>query len=120
MIDITIPPQAATKGKTMSKKKKPSASTLLKATQAEIVDLKAQIEKLTKERDNEKNGKTTFYDKSVRLEAEIEQVNMLLDVLPGAAPRKNEDEDRWRQKEYTLMTRLASYLATRTVSQVKP
>ena len=101
-----------TKGKRMSKKK-PAASTLLKAANAEIVDLKAQIEKLTKERDNEKNGQKTFYDKSTRLEAEIEQVNLLLGVLPGAAPRKSEDEDRWRQKDYTLMTRLAAYLAVR-------
>lgn len=108
MTDINI----VTKGKRMTKKK-PATSTLLKAAQAEIVDLKAQIEKLTKERDNEKNGQKTFYDKSNRLEAEIEQVNLLLDVLPGAAPRKSEDEDRWRQKDYTLMTRLASYLAAR-------
>lgn len=101
-----------TKGKRMTKKK-PATSTLLKAAQAEIVDLKAQIEKLTKERDSEKNGQKTFYDKSNRLEAEIEQVNLLLDVLPGAAPRTSEDEERWRQKNYTLMTRLAAYLAAR-------
>lgn len=108
MTDINI----VTKGKRMTKKK-PATSTLLKAAQAEIVDLKAQIEKLTKERDNEKNGQKTFYEKSSRLEAEIEQVNMLLDVLPGAAPRTSEDEERWRQKNYNLMTRLAAYLAAR-------
>lgn len=108
MSDINI----VTKGKRMTKKK-PAASTLLKAAQADIADLKAQIEKLIKERDNEKRSKDTFYDKSTRLEAEIEQVNLLLDVLPGAAPRKSEDEDRWRQKDYTLMTRLAAYLAAR-------
>ena len=108
MADINI----VTKGKRMSKKK-PATSTLLKAAQVDIVDLKAQIEKLTKELDSAKSSKTTFYDKAVRLEAEIEQVNLLLDVLPGAAPRKSEDEDRWRQKDFTLMTRLASYLAAR-------
>jgi len=110
MTDITL----ETKRKRMSKKK-PAASTLLKAAQSEISDLKMQIEKLTKERDNEKSGQKTFYEKSARLEAELEQIHMLLDVLPGAAPRKSEDEDRWRQKEHTLMTRLASYLAARPV-----
>ena len=119
MTPITTPPQTTTKGKHMSKKKKPAASTLLKAAQAEIAGLKSQMEKLIKERDSEKSGKDTFYQKANRLESEIEQVSLLLDVLPGAAPRKSEDEDRWRQKEYTLMTRLAAYLASRHFQPVK-
>jgi predicted nuclease with TOPRIM domain len=119
MSDTRTQSQTATKGNHMNKKKKPAATTLLKAANAEIADLKIQMEKLTKERDNERNGKDTFYQKASRLESEIEQVNMLLDVLPGAAPRKSEDEDRWRQKEYTLMTRLASYLASRHFQTAK-
>lgn len=94
-------------------KKKPAASTLLKTANAEIVELRAQVDKLTKDRDSEKRSRDIFYQETKKLELEIEQVNMLLDVLPGAAPREKENEGLYSKKSYSLMTRLASYLAAR-------
>jgi hypothetical protein len=53
------------------------------------------------------------YDNARKLEAEIEQVHALIDHLSGP-PRKVETENVYAQRDLTIMTRIAGYLATRT------
>jgi hypothetical protein len=93
-------------------KKKPAVSTQLKAAKEQIEAMKAEIEKLTKDRDEQKKMKDIYYSQRAELEKEVEQVHILLDVLPGAAPRKGETTG-WNTPTYNLMTRLAAYLANR-------
>lgn len=93
-------------------KKKPAVSTQLKAAKEQIETMKAEIEKLTKDRDEQKKMKDIYYSQRAELEKEVEQVHILLDVLPGAAPRKGETTG-WNTPTYNLMTRLAAYLANR-------
>lgn len=88
-------------------------STQNKMLKKEIDALKGEIEKLTKERDETKKRGDDWFKQYQERCAEIEQVNLLLDVLPGAAPRKSDDELSYNQKSYSLMTRLAAYLAAR-------
>ena len=94
------------------KKKSPAISTQLKAALAQIEVLKTDIAAVTKDRDEQKKTKENYLTLRSELEKEIEQVHILLDVLPGAAPRKA-GEDNWRTPTYSLMTRLAAYLANR-------
>lgn len=93
-------------------KKKPAVSTQLKAAKEQIEAMKAEIEKLTKDRDEQKKMKEAYLSSRTELEKEIQQVHILLDILPGAAPRKGETEG-WNNPTYNLMTRLAAYLANR-------
>lgn len=86
--------------------KAPALSTQLKAQSAKIEEL----EKKLKQSEDSKNS---YYRERGDLQAEIEQVHALLDVLPGAAGRKTEHEESYYRKDITAMTRLASYLAHR-------
>ncbi len=94
-------------------KKKPALSTQLKAAKEQIEVMKVDIEKLTKDRDDQKKTKESYLLLRSELEKEIEQVHILLDILPGAAPRKGETNG-WSAPTYNLMTRLAAYLANRS------
>ena len=93
-------------------KKKPAVSTQLKTALAQIEAMKADLAALTKDRDDQKKTKESYYSSRSELEKEIEQVHILLDILPGAAPRKGETTG-WNTPTYNLMTRLAAYLANR-------
>lgn len=93
-------------------KKKPAVSTQLKTALAQIEAMKADLAALTKDRDDQKKAKESYYSTRSELEKEIEQVHILLDILPGAAPRKGETTG-WNTPTYNLMTRLAAYLANR-------
>jgi hypothetical protein len=93
-------------------KKKPAVSTQLKMALAQIEAMKADLAALTKDRDDQKKTKESYYSMRSELEKEIEQVHILLDILPGAAPRKGETSG-WNTPTYNLMTRLAAYLANR-------
>lgn len=94
-------------------KKKPAVSTQLKAAKEQIEAMKAEIEKLTRDRDEQKKTKEAYLSSRDELAKEIQQVHILLDILPGAAPRKGETTD-WHTPTYNLMTRLAAYLANRS------
>jgi ketopantoate reductase len=93
-------------------KKKPAVSTQLKTALAQIEAMKADLAALTKDRDDQKKTKESYYSMRSELEKEVEQVHILLDILPGAAPRKGETTG-WNTPTYNLMTRLAAYLANR-------
>lgn len=93
-------------------KKKPAVSTQLKTALAQIEAMKADLAALTKDRDEQKKTKESYLLLRSELEKEIEQVHILLDILPGAAPRKGETTG-WNTPTYNLMTRLAAYLANR-------
>ena len=93
-------------------KKKPAVSTQLKTALAQIEAMKADLAALTKDRDDQKKTKESYRLLRSELEKEIEQVHILLDILPGAAPRKGETTG-WNTPTYNLMTRLAAYLANR-------
>lgn len=93
-------------------KKKPAVSTQLKTALAQIETMKVDLAAITKDRDEQKKTKESYYALRSELDKEIEQVHILLDILPGAAPRKGETTG-WNTPAYNLMTRLAAYLANR-------
>lgn len=93
--------------------RKPAASTQIKNLIAELATATAKIAEAEKKFEAEKKSKDTWYAKTQKLEAEIEQVHVLCDVLPGAAGRKTDHEETYYRKDVKMMSRLASYLAHR-------
>lgn len=93
--------------------KKPAASTLLKAANAEIAKLQEKLAAAEAHAKTESQRKDVYYAAKEKAEAEIEQVHALLDALPGSGPRKTEGENSWDTKSLATMTRLAAYLANR-------
>lgn len=94
--------------------KKTSPITLLKQANAEIAELKVSLEKVTKERDNEKSYKDHYDKEKTELSNELEQLHGLLDAIEGAAPRKTIGKNSWGGEcefDNKAMTRFASWLA---------
>lgn len=86
--------------------KKPAFSTQVKSLTVQVADLEKKLKQETESKDR--------YSKAQDVaEAQIEQIHALLDVLPGAAGRKTENEESYYRKDINVMTRLASYLAAR-------
>jgi hypothetical protein len=74
----------------------------------QVAELTQQVAKLEKDKGYAESLKETYYKQSNERKEEIEAVHDLLDVLPGAIPKKKEEFGT-----HALMTRLASYLANR-------
>ena len=88
--------------------------TKLLALSAELTDAKASIVKLEKDLKAANDMKGSLNTQATEAKAEIEQVHLLLDVLPGAPGRKGSGADEWSRPNNNAMTRLAGYLAART------
>jgi hypothetical protein len=86
--------------------KKPALSTQVKTLTLKVVELEKKLKYA-------EDAKTLYSKKQDEAEGQIEQVHALLDVLPGAAGRKTEHEESYYRKDINVMTRLASYLASR-------
>jgi hypothetical protein len=86
--------------------KQPAISTQLKTATARIAELEKKLAAETSSKDG-------WYKRHEDAKAELEQVHVLLDVLPGAAGRKTTTDESWNAREINAMTRLASYLASR-------
>ena len=79
------------------------------ALQAEVADLKTKL----------KSAQDSFKyasEQRAEMQAEVDQLHLLLDALPGAAPRKSQAENSWDSKDHKAMTRLAAYLASRSAT----
>ena len=94
-----------------------TAQQLVEQLQNKVLDLEAQIAELKKKAETDKTALAARYDDKQKFAAELEQVHQLLDAVPGAPARKSGDETTasWDRVDRTLMTRLAAWLATRSV-----
>ena len=95
-----------------------SKKAILKQANAELIaaneTLSEQVKQLTKQLENEKSCAKSRYETINKLEAEIEDVHSLLDSLPNAPKRIRERKDwEWQDYKYTIISRLASWLASR-------
>lgn len=95
-----------------------SKKAILKQANVELTlaveDLSEQVKQLTKQIENEKSCAKSRYETINKLWAEIEDVHSLLDSLPNAPKRIRERKDgEWQDYKYTIITRLASWLASR-------
>ncbi len=95
-----------------------SKKAILKQANVELTlaveDLSEQVKQLTKQIENEKSCAKYLYETVNKLGAEIEDVHSLLDSLPNAPKRIRERKDgEWQDYKYTIITRLASWLASR-------
>ena len=91
-------------------------SVQLERAQAELEAAVEKVAKLTKEADSAKTSREYSSKQLTEAQAQIEQVNSLLDAMPGAGPRrtKNVNEEAYfHPRDLDLMTRLAVYLANR-------
>jgi len=86
--------------------KKPALITQLKTAKAEIESLQAQLTEANKKLASETSSKDHHYRENKKLDDELDQLHGLLDSIPGALPRKNEQS----YTSYSAMTRLASWL----------
>jgi hypothetical protein len=82
----------------------------------EIACLKAQVEKLTKEKESTESSKKYYSDKYTESQSVIEQMHLLLDAMEGAGSRLSEPDRYGGTSDRLPMTRLAQWLASR----VKP
>ena len=87
--------------------------TKLLAMSAELTEAKNTIVDLQNKLKCAENMKTTYSSQAAEARAELEQVNLLLDVLPNAPGRKGTGPDEWSRPTNNVMTRLAGYLAVR-------
>ncbi len=83
-------------------------SETIASANAALANKAAQIEALT-------NQQSEHISSIAALKDEIEQVHSLCDLLPGTAGRKTTPEESWNAKDIKLMTRLATYLASRSI-----
>jgi chromosome segregation ATPase len=83
----------------------------IRSLQAEVKKLKEDLEKATKDYNNEKASRESWSARYTSLQEELEQIHGLLDNMEGAGGRKTEHEDSWSRQERKVMTRLASWLA---------
>lgn len=84
-----------------------------KAPSTIIKEQAAEIEKLTKERDDFKQQKDSYWSRYQEASKQIDEVHAMLDAFPSV-PRSTEGKDRpYRPScELTIMARLAIMLAT--------
>ena len=83
--------------------------------ESEVLRLKsehaAEIEKLKKEAEQQKNYAEMYRNSSVKAENELDSAHSLLDGLPQAPAREIEGKESYNRKEIQLTTRLASWIA---------
>lgn len=82
----------------------------------EKAELQKQVADLTQKLKYAEDRVKSANESSAELRIELEQLHLLLDALPGAAPRLSESDsgNSWDRKEHKAMTRLAAYLAARS------
>lgn len=85
--------------------KKPTITSLKR----DLAAAEEREAKLQKELESAKSLKDHYSKASTEKQQEIDAVHDLLDVLPNAIKRRNED----KYVDNNIMTRLASYLALR-------
>lgn len=97
--------------------RKLAISTQLKNALAQIESMKVShadaITKLEKEKKQELDHKELHYKNSTTLQEQIDQMHLLLDGMAGALPKQAEGENSWETKKYDIMTRLASWIASK-------
>lgn len=91
--------------------KKSKGERLAEARQT-IKDLQAVIADITKKLDHANQRVTAAQEERNAANAVTEEMHMVLDLLPGAAPRKTGDD--WNAKPYSLAARFSSWIAART------
>lgn len=94
--------------------KRPGVATQLKNAKAELSTAQTRIAELEKKLKAAEDNKSFYEKRATTAESELEQVDALLDVLPGAAARKTDEDESWKRRDIKTMTRLAAYLANRS------
>lgn len=82
--------------------RKPAVSTQLKNAQAEIAELKKQLE-------SSKSSQSYYNERANKLQAEVEEIHSFFDALPNVISRKADDGYTQR----AAMTRMAAWLASK-------
>jgi len=83
-----------------------------KAPATIIKEQAAEIEKLTKERDQATKSKDCYYSNWQDARKEIDEIHTMLDAWPGV-PRKTEPTDYRSPTDLSLLARLAIMLANK-------
>lgn len=77
---------------------------------SEINALREEVKAANKALTNEENKYKSASIQRDALQSEINQINALLDILPGPSPRKTQHENGYSDVPVTAMTRLAAWL----------
>lgn len=77
----------------------------------QILLLNQKIEALSKELEGSKNQEKWSRERASEAEKQIEEMQCLLDTLPGVVGRKTSDD--YYAKAFSLSARFCSWLATR-------
>ncbi len=88
-------------------------SVLILEAQSLNIELENKIETLEKRLATSDAAYKHTRGEKTELEAELEQLHLLLDALPNTPSRQSEGENSWDKKKLSAMARLAGFLASK-------